>query len=114
MTPPRERLLAAISGAWSSATSTRWRPDAPATGQCSVTALLLHEALGGRLLKTPVEGAWHFYNEIDGQRLDLTAGQFPRPMRYEDRPADPADALADTSPEQLAALRAATEDSLAR
>lgn len=114
MTPPRERLLAAIGSAWSSATSTRWRPDAPATGQCSVTALLVHETLGGRLLKTRVEGAWHFYNEIDGQRLDLTAGQFAEPIRYEDQRADPADALADTSPEQLAALRAATEEALAR
>jgi hypothetical protein len=114
MTPPCDRVLAAIRGAWSAASSTRWRPDAPATGQCSVTALLVQEILGGRLLKTPVEGAWHFYNEIDGQRLDLTDGQFARPIRYEDRPAEPAEALADTSSPQLAALRAATLETLAR
>jgi len=62
--------------AWSTATGGKWRPDNPACGQCSVTALVLQDFLGGEILKTSVEGQWHFYNRVAGQRLDLTDTQF--------------------------------------
>lgn len=97
--------------AWSAATSGKWRADAPALGQCSVTALLLHDRYGLELLSTPTPWGPHFYNRKGGERLDLTAEQFAAlgaaPPAYLDRPASRGEALADTTPEQYAALLAA-------
>ncbi len=98
--------------AWSAATSGRWREDAPALGQCSVTALLLHDRFGAELLSTPTPWGPHFYNRLGGERLDLTAEQFAAlgaaaPPAYLDRPTSREEAVADASPERYAALAAA-------
>lgn len=90
---------------WSLASSTKWRAENPAAGQCSVTALLAQELLGGAILKTRVGADWHFYNLLDGVRRDFTESQFAVPITYDDAPSDRADAMTDTSPEQYAALR---------
>lgn len=96
-----------LGSAWSPRTATAWREDNPALGQCSVTALVVQEVLGGDILKTRVGGAWHFYNQVAGSRLDLTEGQFPGSIGYDDLPSTRDEALADTSEAQLAALREA-------
>ena len=48
----REKLMSA----WSIETGRKWRSDNPACGQCSVTALVAQDLLGGEILKTLVEG----------------------------------------------------------
>jgi hypothetical protein len=100
-----------LRSAWSAATSGKWREDAPALGQCSVTALLLHDRYGAELLSTPTPWGPHFYNRLGGERLDLTAEQFAAlgaaVPPYRDRPADRDEAMADTTPAQYAALAAA-------
>jgi hypothetical protein len=90
--------------AWSIETSDLWRSDNPACGQCSVTALVAQDVLGGDILKTKVGGAWHFYNRIDGRRWDLTVGQFATPIGYDDLPCSRHEALADTSKQKYLAL----------
>ena len=100
-------FLAQLRAAWSRATSSKWTPDNPACGQCSVTALVFHERFGGEILKTYVEGSEHFYNRVDGRRIDLTASQFDVLPLYMDLPSSRAEALADTTPEQYARLAAA-------
>lgn len=114
MTAARDAMFRAVESAWSSGSSTQWRRDNPATGQCSVTALLLRDLLGGHILKTRVGAAWHYYNAFDGQRLDLTASQFSAPIRYDDVETDRMDAMSDTSAAQLDALRTATLEALGR
>lgn len=114
MTPDREAVLRAVEASWSLASSTQWRRNNPAAGQCSVTALLLQELLGGRLLKTRVGAAWHFYNQFDAARHDLTASQFAGPIRYDDEDTNRMEAMGDTSEAQLEALRAATLLALSR
>lgn len=94
-----------LGSAWSPESSTRWRRDNPALGQCGVTTLVVQDVFGGTLLKTRVGPAWHFYNLIDGQRHDLTASQFSAPLSYDDVPATREEAFADTSPQQYRALR---------
>jgi hypothetical protein len=94
----------ALREAWSAHSSSKWTADAPAAGQCSPTALLIQERFGGSILKTPFEGAWHFYNLIGGQRFDFTAEQFKFAPIYEDHPATREEALLDCSEEQHAAL----------
>ena len=65
-------------------------PNNPATGQCNVTSLLIHELLGD-LLKRPLPAGDHFYNRIGGLRYDFTASQFDQPIAYLDLPANRAD-----------------------
>jgi len=103
---PPPAFAAHLRQAWSPATSSLWRAENPAAGQCSVTALLVEERFGGEILKTRIGTAWHFYNRIGGARCDLTASQFAGAIAYDDLPSDRAEAMADTSPAQLAALRA--------
>ena len=101
-----EDLRKLLTISWSIKTSSLWLQDNPARGQCSVTALVVQDILGGGVLKTRTDGGWHFYNLIDGQRLDLTDSQFVEPLHYEDRKASRDEAFADTSPEQYELLRA--------
>ncbi|WP_163508386.1 YunG family protein [Fodinicola acaciae] len=59
-----------------------WRPDNPARGQCGVTALVLHDLLGGELIlgEVHVTGAkvgYHYWNRFAGVvEVDLTREQF--------------------------------------
>ncbi len=95
-----------LERAWSNQSSTRWRADNPALGQCGVTSLVANDAFGGEILKTRVEGGWHFYNRIDGRRVDFTASQFSDPLDYQDVASDRSDAFADTNAQQYDALTA--------
>ena len=105
MTTPRA-LYELLRVAWSHETGAKWRADNPACGQCSVTALVVQDALGGELLKTDVDGAWHFYNRIAGRRWDMTMSQFAQPIGYDDLPCTRDEALVDTSPACYALLKA--------
>ena len=80
----RDRIAAALSYSWSLKTSEQWTPRNPARGQCNVTALLLNELFGGEILKTPLPEGDHFYNRIEGERVDLTDSQFAAPPNYLD------------------------------
>ncbi|MCP3767218.1 MULTISPECIES: YunG family protein [unclassified Streptomyces] len=61
-----------------------WQPDNPAWGHCDITALLLHDVLGGDLVVGEVylDGArrgFHWWNRLSsGVELDLTREQFRR------------------------------------
>jgi hypothetical protein len=90
---------------WSIETSSCWQPDNPACGQCSVTALVVHDKLGGEILKTDVNGAWHFYNRIDGRRVDFTMSQFDSPISYDDVPSNRDEALGDCLKQQYELLK---------
>jgi hypothetical protein len=90
---------------WSIETSSRWQPGNPASGQCGVTALVVHDTFGGEILKTDVNGAWHFYNLIDGRRADFTMSQFDSPICYDDFPSSRDEALGDCSPQQYELLK---------
>lgn len=104
-----DALAARLARAWSSRTASLWSAENPARGQCSVTSIAVHDLLGGEILKTDVDGAWHFYNLLGGERRDFTASQFPAPIAYRDLPSSREEALADTSEAQLAALRKALD-----
>lgn len=98
--------LRRLRAAWGPDTSTLWRADNPARGQCAPTALLLLRRHGLPLLKTPLPEGWHFYNAWEDGRLDLTESQFARHVSYQDLPATEAEAEAACTPAQRAALEA--------
>ncbi|MFJ8433880.1 hypothetical protein ACIQ9P_21530 [Kitasatospora sp. NPDC094019] len=59
-----------------------WRPDNPAWGHCDITALLVHDLLGGDLVLGEVHQGgerhgFHWWNVLaSGVELDLTREQF--------------------------------------
>ncbi|MGE7367828.1 YunG family protein [Neorhizobium sp. NPDC001467] len=101
---PQSTLREALEAAWSIETSSKWQPDNPACGQCSVTALVDQDMRGGEPARTRVEGAWHFYNIVEGKRLDSSASQFAVPVAYSDTIASREEAFCDTLPEQYRLL----------
>ena len=77
-------LEAALLQSWSRQTSSdpdRWHTDNPAWGQCAVTALVLNDYFGGRIVwanvALPGETISHYFNIVDGNEMDLTRRQFP-------------------------------------
>ena len=66
----------------------------PAEGKDGVVSLLIHDIFGGEILKTKMKSRWHFYNRIDGKRLDFTikdqansSGEY----YFEDIPCSPSE-----------------------
>ncbi len=54
-----------------------WRPDNPTLGQCSITAFLMQDLFGGKVLGVPLEaGNQHCFNVVGGCVFDLTSEQF--------------------------------------
>lgn len=90
-------LHRALLNSWSLNSSSKWTPENPAKGQCGVTALVVHDLLGGEIMKTYAAEGWHFYNEIDSGRLDFTASQFEGDVQYDDLPSSREEAFADTN-----------------
>lgn len=73
-------LFAAIRHAWAADTSTdpAWSTKCPARGQCAVTALVIQDYLGGKLMRAEVEGISHYWNQVRGDEVDLTREQFTK------------------------------------
>ncbi|EET90455.1 MAG: hypothetical protein LVQ97_03025 [Candidatus Micrarchaeales archaeon] len=85
------RLYDNISEAWSAETSAdpeRWSRDNPAWGQCAITAAVVYDHFGGRILRTEVRGvegvSSHYYNQLpDGRFVDFTKQQFDSGATFE-------------------------------
>lgn len=86
--PTLTELSGAIVASWSVETcdpvdASDWSQGNPARGQCGVTALVVHDLIGGELLVADVvhsdgsrQGV-HYWNRLpSGEELDLTRGQF--------------------------------------
>ena len=101
-----ETFAEQLQQSWSPATSTLWTLANPARGQCGVTALVVQDHLGGAIVKTMVDGRWHFYNLVGGSRVDFTACQFDEPLDYQDIPSNRTEAFSDTNADQYGALSA--------
>jgi hypothetical protein len=78
--PTIEQLQAALEQSWGKETTyfpERWSSESPATGQGAVTALVVQDYLGGKLLRTTVGPQSYYLNELpDGTQVNLTASQF--------------------------------------
>ena len=64
----------------------------PRDDQDSLISLLIHDIFGGEILKTHKKNGWHFYNRIDGLRIDFTRsemGKSVKKRRFEDIPSTP-------------------------
>ncbi|MBU1101551.1 MAG: hypothetical protein KKA84_14215 [Bacteroidetes bacterium] len=97
-------ILNALLKSWSVKSSSLYTPENPAKGQCGVTALVANDLLGGDILKTRIGNQWHFYNIINGERIDFTASQFQTAINYDDLPSTREEAFDDTDELQLVYL----------
>jgi hypothetical protein len=82
-----QTLERAIRQSWSIETCDptdvpEWTPSNPSRGQCAVTALVVHDLLGGQLLEAEVDRSdgsrqgYHYWNRLPGFDVDLTREQF--------------------------------------
>ncbi|MEV3929242.1 MULTISPECIES: hypothetical protein [unclassified Streptomyces] len=80
-------IEAAVRSSWDADTTTpacraQWNPGNPARDQCGVTALVVHDLLGGDLIRgeVRVDGErvdFHWWNRLGrGVEIDLTREQF--------------------------------------
>ena len=63
----------------------RWSRENPTCGQCSITAFLVQDLLGGKVFGVPLgDGNFHCFNRVDGVTFDLTSEQFgDKKLSYE-------------------------------
>lgn len=76
-------LLKALNMAWCKETAfsgdrKNWTIDKKSTGQCTVTAMIVFDYFGGKIVRGYSEKykLFHYWNEIDGKKVDLTYDQF--------------------------------------
>jgi hypothetical protein len=61
-------------------------------GLDSEISFLIHDIFGGEILKTHKKNGWHFYNRIEGKRIDFTDLNNNKSLSYssfEDIPSTP-------------------------
>jgi hypothetical protein len=66
--------------------------EKPADGEDTVISLLIHDIFGGEILKTHKKKGWHFYNRINGERIDFTRSKKRKSLSdksFEDIPSNP-------------------------
>jgi hypothetical protein len=66
--------------------------EIPAEDQDSLISVLVHDVFGGEILKTHRNNGWHFYNRVDGLRIDFTKteiGKSSNDIYFEDIPSTP-------------------------
>lgn len=90
---------------WSLKTSSKYSKQNPYKGQCGVTALIINDWFGGKILKTKADDQWHFYNLVNGKRIDFTKNQFDFQLDYKDIETTREDALKDTDEFQYQELK---------
>ena len=108
------RIRQTLPRAWSLKTAVQWTAENPASGQCNVTAAVIHDLFGGEILRTRLPDVWHYYNRIDGARVDFTDSQFhapgalfEAPQNYDDEPTTRDAAMTGIPDREYQALKSA-------
>ena len=53
-----------------------WNWENPSLGQCAITALIVNDIFGGKIMRCMASSESHYYNLIDNEIVDLTVEQF--------------------------------------
>lgn len=53
-----------------------WTKENPALGQCAITALIVNDFFGGKIMRCMSSSGSHYYNLIDDKLIDFTVEQF--------------------------------------
>jgi len=81
----------ALKRSWEMDNNPGFTPDKPTDDRGSVTSRLIYDIFGGEILKTHKKNGWHFYNRIDGKRVDFTKSAMGKSFdrSFEDIPTTP-------------------------
>ena len=66
-------------------------PDNSSDNDSSVISRLIYDIFGGEILKTHNKRGWHFYNRINGERIDFTKSEMIKSSQdyhFEDIPSN--------------------------
>jgi len=88
----RKVVQEALKRTWTLDNNLGRKSDNYANDQDSVISLLIHDIFGGEILKTHKKKGWHFYNRINGERMDFTISEMDKSSgdnRFEDIPSTP-------------------------
>lgn len=107
-----DKIVRALKKSWCKESSSKYEIENPSKGQCSVTAIVIQRIFGGEILKTNVNGSWHFYNKIDNSVFDFTAEQFADEVEYMNESSSAEEALTDCNESQVAALFGKSKNAL--
>ncbi|HEY5470504.1 MAG TPA: hypothetical protein VIK07_08280 [Bacteroidales bacterium] len=72
--------------------SLEFKNKKPINGQDIDISLLIHDIFGAEILKTHKKNGWHFYNRIDGERVDFSKSKKSKSIEdnyFDDLPAEP-------------------------
>ena len=53
-----------------------WNKENPSLGQCAITALIVNDFFGGKIMRCMTSTGSHYYNLINDKIIDLTCEQF--------------------------------------
>lgn len=88
----RKVVQKALKSTWTLDNNPGRKSDNCANDQDSVISTMIHDIFGGEILKTHKKKGWHFYNRINGERVDFTVSEMDkssRDNRFEDIPSTP-------------------------
>lgn len=54
----------------------KWNEENKTLGHCAITALIINDFLGGKIMRCMCETGSHYYNLINNEIIDLTVSQF--------------------------------------
>jgi hypothetical protein len=104
-----QHLESTLPRLWSKDTSAvpkDWDAGNPALNQCAPTALLVNDLMGGDIVRATYRQVdsscgQHYFNIIDGEKVDLTAYQFTIPTTFTPPPDASEDDLREASKAHL-------------
>jgi len=94
-------VLEILKKCWSLNSNAKWNIDNPVRDLSGVTALVIQDVFSGDILKTKVNKEWHYYNLIDGNRVDFTELHSSGQIYYTDQKCNRIEAVLDTDLEQF-------------
>ena len=65
----------ALRRSWAAENGTYLKSESHPDEEDCVTSQVIHDVFGGEILKTPRRKGWHFYNRIDGERVNFTLSE---------------------------------------
>ena len=82
----------ALKKSISSDSEGKLKPFSRTSGQDGLISLLIHDVFGGEILKTHTKKNWHYYNMVEGERVDFTGVRSLKDdvqTKFEDIPSTP-------------------------
>ena len=76
-----KELKKLLMGAWTLDTCSpglrdKWNKENSSLGQCAITALIVNDFFGGKIMRCMASTGSHYYNMLDDELVDLTVEQF--------------------------------------